>query len=87
MPVYTEVPETSALTRATLLATLLAMAEKAEKMPIEAPAPSADEPSFASNEIEVDDADRALAAMGYKPVSRAQSHFRCMDGGRMRAIV
>lgn len=46
------------------------MADEVEKKPIEAPA---DEPRFASNEINADEADKALAAMGYNPVSRGNT--------------
>lgn len=42
------------------------MADELDKKPIEA---SGDEPRYASNEGTTDDADQALAAMGYNPVS------------------
>lgn len=45
------------------------MADTPEKKPSEAPI---DQPRFASNEVSADEADKALAAMGYNPVSRPQ---------------
>lgn len=42
------------------------MADEVDKKPIEAPG---DEPRFASNEVTPNEADQALAAMGYNPVS------------------
>ncbi|KUI74162.1 hypothetical protein VM1G_10019 [Cytospora mali] len=45
------------------------MAEITEKKPVQAPS---DQPSFAKDEVELDDADRALAAMGYNPVFKRE---------------
>lgn len=50
-----------------IAATRLAMAEISEKKPAGAPS---DQPSFAKYEVNADEADIALAAMGYQPVSR-----------------
>lgn len=44
------------------------MAGATEKQPGPGEAPT-DQPSFANNEVSADEADMALAAMGYKPVS------------------
>lgn len=43
------------------------MADEVDKKPIEAPG---DQPRFASNEVPPNEADQALAAMGYNPVRR-----------------
>lgn len=42
------------------------MADTPEKKPVEAPT---DQPKFTNDEVSASDADMALAAMGYKPVS------------------
>lgn len=67
-------------------ATHLTMDEISKKKSVEAPS---DQPSFAKNEVDADDADRALAAMGYQPVScfLPQSQFLLCVSNEKRAIV
>lgn len=48
----------------------LAMADTPEKKSVEA---TSDQPRLTSNDNNSSDADKDLAAMGYKPVSRLQS--------------
>lgn len=45
------------------------MTDAPKKQPVEAPT---DQPTFANDEVSANDADMALAAMGYKPVSSSR---------------
>lgn len=56
------------------------MADTPEKQPIEA-AGDHDQPTFAKDEVSVSDADMALAAMGYKPVSLLHFQPACLPVG------